>query len=66
VRKTIIRDVVFPFSTLRSALSTLVKARQLCSCLPIDGEPADVVATVNDYDAWLARSPIPKLFSRLL
>ena len=30
--------------------------------LPIDGEPADVVATVNDYGAWLGRSPIPKLF----
>ena len=67
--KTIIRDVVFPFSTPRSVLSTLVQACQSRLPmlawpreLPIDGEPADVVATVNDYGAWLARSPIPKLF----
>jgi haloalkane dehalogenase len=30
--------------------------------IPIDGEPADVVALVNDYASWLARSPLPKLF----
>jgi haloalkane dehalogenase len=30
--------------------------------IPIDGEPADVTALVNDYAAWLARSPLPKLF----
>jgi haloalkane dehalogenase len=30
--------------------------------IPIDGEPADVAALVNDYAAWLARSPVPKLF----
>ncbi|HLW71466.1 MAG TPA: haloalkane dehalogenase [Candidatus Binataceae bacterium] len=30
--------------------------------IPIDGEPADVVAIVKDYGAWLATSPIPKLF----
>ena len=30
--------------------------------IPIDGEPADVSALVNDYAAWLARSPLPKLF----
>jgi len=30
--------------------------------LPIDGEPEDVVAIVNDYAAWLAKSQIPKLF----
>jgi len=41
-----------------SRLPMLVWPREL----PIDGEPADVVATVNDYGAWLARSPIPKLF----
>jgi len=27
----------------------------------VDGEPADVVATANDYGACLGRSPIPKL-----
>lgn len=30
--------------------------------LPIAGEPADVVAIVNDYAHWLSHSTIPKLF----
>jgi haloalkane dehalogenase len=30
--------------------------------IPIDGEPADVVAIVNDYAGWLAHSSAPKLF----
>jgi haloalkane dehalogenase len=30
--------------------------------IPIDGEPADVVKTVEDYSAWLAKSDVPKLF----
>ena len=30
--------------------------------IPIDGEPADVVATVERYGAWLASSNVPKLF----
>lgn len=30
--------------------------------LPIDGEPADVVAIVQDYADWLTQSDIPKLF----
>ena len=30
--------------------------------LPIAGEPADVVAIVEDYARWLSASPIPKLF----
>ncbi len=30
--------------------------------LPIEGEPADVVALVQDYADWLAQSPVPKLF----
>ena len=47
-----------PFREKDSRLPMLVWPREL----PIDGEPADVVATVNDYGAWLARSPIPKLF----
>ncbi|CAI6086129.1 haloalkane dehalogenase [Cohnella sp. JJ-181] len=37
---------------------TLTWPRQL----PFDGDPADVTAIVNAYGAWLARSPIPKLF----
>ena len=30
--------------------------------LPIGGEPADVVAIVEDYSSWLAGSDVPKLF----
>ena len=30
--------------------------------LPIAGEPADVIAIVEDYGAWLAASEVPKLF----
>lgn len=30
--------------------------------LPIDGAPADVVRIVEQYSAWLAGSPLPKLF----
>jgi haloalkane dehalogenase len=37
---------------------TLTWPRQI----PIDGEPADVVAVVEDYSAWLAKSDVPKLF----
>ena len=37
---------------------TLTWPRQI----PIDGEPADVVATVEAYGAWLAESDVAKLF----
>jgi haloalkane dehalogenase len=30
--------------------------------IPVDGEPADVVATVNEYAKWLSESDVPKLF----
>jgi haloalkane dehalogenase len=30
--------------------------------IPLDGEPADVAAVVAAFGAWLATSPIPKLF----
>jgi len=30
--------------------------------IPIEGEPKDVVAVVEDYSRWLAASPVPKLF----
>jgi haloalkane dehalogenase len=30
--------------------------------LPINGEPKDVVAIVEDYSKWLAESDVPKLF----
>jgi haloalkane dehalogenase len=47
-----------PFQTREARLPTLVWPRQI----PIDGEPADVVAVVEAYGAWLSASPIPKLF----
>jgi len=37
---------------------TLTWPRQI----PIEGEPADVVAIVDDYGRWLESSPVPKLF----
>jgi len=37
---------------------TLTWPRQI----PIEGQPADVVAVVEDYSAWLAASKMPKLF----
>ncbi|MGI9463626.1 MAG: haloalkane dehalogenase, partial [Aestuariivirgaceae bacterium] len=37
---------------------TLTWPRQI----PIAGEPADVVAVIEDYGKWLAKSDIPKLF----
>jgi len=37
---------------------TLTWPRQI----PVGGEPADVVALVEDYGRWLAASPLPKLF----
>ena len=30
--------------------------------IPIEGEPADMVALVQDYADWLATSDLPKLF----
>ena len=37
---------------------TLTWPRQI----PIEGEPEDVVAVVEDYARWLAGSQVPKLF----
>jgi len=37
---------------------TLTWPRQI----PIEGEPAEVVAIVNDYAAWLTAGDVPKLF----
>jgi haloalkane dehalogenase len=47
-----------PYAAREARLPTLVWPRQI----PIDGEPADVVAIVEAYAAWLSTSPIPKLF----
>ena len=30
--------------------------------IPVEGEPADVVAIVEEYGAWLSHSDVPKLF----
>jgi haloalkane dehalogenase len=46
-----------PFPDPESRRPTLIWPRQI----PIDGEPADVQAIVEDYAAALARSPVPKL-----
>jgi haloalkane dehalogenase len=47
-----------PFHSRDSRWPTLVWAREL----PIDGEPADVAAAVDQYATWLSTSDIPKLF----
>jgi haloalkane dehalogenase len=47
-----------PFLRREARMPTLVWPREL----PIDGEPADVVAIVERYGTWLARSQVPKLF----
>ncbi len=48
-----------PFATPgESRRPTLTWPRQI----PIEGEPADVTAIVNDYGTWLAESRVPKLF----
>ena len=47
-----------PFRAAAARRPTLAWAREL----PIEGEPADVVAAVEAYVAWLAASPVPKLF----
>jgi|SRR5579872_4086801 len=47
-----------PFLQSEVRRPTLTWAREL----PIAGEPADVVAIVERYGAWLAHSPTPKLF----
>jgi haloalkane dehalogenase len=47
-----------PFLGRETRMPTLAWPREL----PIDGEPADVVATVERYGAWLTQSQVPKLF----
>jgi haloalkane dehalogenase len=47
-----------PFPTRESRRPTLAWPREL----PVEGEPADVVALVERYGDWLAHSSIPKLF----
>jgi haloalkane dehalogenase len=47
-----------PFVTRAARKPTLEWPREL----PIEGKPPDVVEIVERYGAWLARSPVPKLF----
>lgn len=47
-----------PFLERGSRLPMLIWPREL----PIEGEPADVVAIVEDYGQWMATNSIPKLF----
>ncbi|WKU06966.1 haloalkane dehalogenase [Micromonospora sp. HUAS LYJ1] len=46
-----------PFGDPDSRRPTLAFPRDL----PIEGEPADVTAVVEEYGRWLAASPVPKL-----
>lgn len=47
-----------PFGTHDDRWPTLAWPREI----PVGGEPADVVAIINAYGAWLTTSNIPKLF----
>jgi haloalkane dehalogenase len=77
LQKNVFVDRILPLSVLRglgeaemavyrrpylapgeSRRPTLTWPRQI----PIDGEPADVVAIAAAYAEWLAKSPVPKLF----
>jgi haloalkane dehalogenase len=46
-----------PYLEREARLPTLVWPRQI----PVGGDPADVVAVVESYGKWLARSELPKL-----
>ncbi|MEU5824408.1 MULTISPECIES: haloalkane dehalogenase [Streptomyces] len=49
-----------PFPTPESRRPVLAWTRMM----PLDGEPADVVARIERYDAWLAATPeVPKLLA---
>lgn len=47
-----------PFLTPEDRWPTLQWPREL----PIDGQPDDTVAAVDEYSRWLAADPVPKLF----
>ncbi|QLY30811.1 haloalkane dehalogenase [Nocardia huaxiensis] len=46
-----------PYPTPASRKPMLVWPREF----PLGGEPADVVAIIENYDRWMAESPLPKL-----
>lgn len=47
-----------PYPDRESRLPTLVWPREI----PIDGQPAEVVAIVEGYGKWMSQSNLPKLF----
>ncbi len=47
-----------PFTEPEHRRPTLTWPREI----PIEGEPADVAAIVDEYGVWLSRSEVPKLF----
>jgi haloalkane dehalogenase len=54
----VLAEYLAPFPTPRTRRPVLAWAQQM----PIDGEPAEVVARIEAYDAWLAKSlDVPKL-----
>jgi haloalkane dehalogenase len=46
-----------PFLESAARLPTLIWPRQI----PIEGEPADVAAIVDNYSAWISKNAVPKL-----
>jgi haloalkane dehalogenase len=46
-----------PYLDRKARFPTLIWPRQT----PIEGEPADVIAIVENYGAWLSQTKIPKL-----
>lgn len=58
VAEDVLAEYLAPFPTPRSRRPVLAWAQQM----PIDGEPAELVARIEAYDAWLAKSgDVPKL-----
>jgi haloalkane dehalogenase len=54
----VLAEYLAPFPTPRTRRPVLAWAQQM----PIDGEPAELVARIEAYDAWLAKSvDVPKL-----
>jgi haloalkane dehalogenase len=58
VTEDVLAEYLRPFPTPQDRRPVLAWAQQM----PIDGEPAEVVARIEAYDAWLAKSEdVPKL-----
>ncbi|MHA6617152.1 haloalkane dehalogenase [Pseudonocardia sp. DLS-67] len=58
VAEDVLAEYLAPFPTPRSRRPVLAWAQQM----PIDGEPAELVARIEAYGAWLAKSgDVPKL-----